>query len=88
MAPKSDAVEKLVGSNYPTWRFQISLVLEAAELFDIVDGTIKIPEDEGAKKTWKKKDLQARSLIAPTLDSRQISHVANCTTSNQMWTRL
>ena len=81
-------VVKLEESNYPRWKLQISLVLEAAELWDIVNGDTACPAADPYKAAWKKKDVEARALIVPTLGKSQTNHIYNCATSKDMFDRL
>ncbi|CAG7817839.1 unnamed protein product [Allacma fusca] len=54
---RSDNVDKLNGANFNRWKWQISMVLEAADLLDVVDGTETAPQDETPlKNTTKDED--------------------------------
>src|SRR5438128_1503343 len=88
-----DNVDKLNGKNFNKWRLQISLILEANDLWDVVTGEEVKPSGESATaaaaiKAWKKKDVQARSIIAPTLDDIQTTHVYSCTSAKEMFDKL
>jgi hypothetical protein len=86
---RTDNVEKLNGGNFNRWKLQISLILEASDLWDVVTGDEAIPGSDDAKiKKWKKKDVQARSIIVPTLDAAQTSHIYSCKTSKEMFDKL
>lgn len=86
---RTDNVEKLNGGNFNRWKLQISLILEAADLWDVVTGDEVIPESDAAKiRAWRKKDVQARSVIVPTLDAAQTSHIYSCKTSKEMFDKL
>ena len=79
---RTDSVEKLNGSNFNRWKLQISLILEAGDLWDVVTGDEALPARDDAKiKAWKKKDVQARSVMVPTLDAAQTSHIYSCKTA-------
>ena len=83
------SIDKLDGSNYNKWKFQLTLLLQSNELWDVVSGdSLKPTTDDALKKAWMKKDVEARSIIASTLDSVQINHVYDCASSKDMFDRL
>lgn len=91
MAKKIDTshVLKLQDGNYQRWKLQVSLVLRAAEVFDVVDGTTPKPAAAGDDlKKWEKKDIEAQAIIVPLLDKKQTGHIYNCTTAHEMWEKL
>lgn len=87
-------IEKLEGgSNWLTWKFQIRQILEANELFDVVDGTVERPingsPDYAAKiVTWKKQDAKARRAISTACQRQPLLQIMNCETADSMWTTL
>ncbi len=90
-------VEKFNGTNFPFWKFHISLVLKQNGLMDIVTGTEACPVpdiDQGVTKnaaaitSWTQRDVAASGLIFATLDSRSQRTLINCNTSKEMWVRL
>src|SRR5687767_3671079 len=88
MAAKVEALHlvRLNGPNYRQWKMQITLALQASDLWDIVDGTKPCPA--GGDPAWTKLDVQARAILASTLDDAQSNHVDNCTTAKDMYDRL
>src|SRR5438128_11046226 len=85
---RTDNVERLNGKNFNTWRMDITGILEAADLSEIVDGTEVRPTEEAPLKAWKKKDAKARSVITPSVTAEQKSHLFSCTTAKEMIDRL
>ncbi|KAB0794531.1 hypothetical protein PPYR_11370 [Photinus pyralis] len=87
-------IEKLEGgSNWMTWKFQMLQVLEASELFDVVDGTDSPPSnrDENYRTAivaWKKNDAKARRAISTACKKQPLLQIMNCDTANSMWTTL
>ena len=86
---RSDTIEKLDGSNYSRWKLQISLLLKAAKVWKIVDGSEAKPAADADKiAEWEQKDIEAQAIIVSSLDATQINHVFNCNTSKEMFDRL
>lgn len=88
------SIERLEnGSNWLIWKFQIRQILEASELFDVVDGTTKRPITGGKNYetelvAWKKSDAKARRAIATTCMKQPLLQIMNCETASEMWTTL
>lgn len=66
----------------------MTAIFEAAEIWDIVSGATVQPAEVDNKKTWIKKDAEARAAILPTLSEVQTFHVYGCQTSKDMWDQL
>lgn len=87
-------IEKLEGNaNWLTWKFQIRQVLEACDLFDVVDGTVVAPAvgSENYAATllaWRKRDAKARRTISTTCQKQPLLQIMNCETANAMWVTL
>lgn len=95
-------IEKLQeASQFSGWKFQIRVILTASEIFDVVSGDEKKPENaaadaeatiktaaEKAISDWKKKDAKAQKIIVTALGQKTILHVLTCTTANEMWQKL
>lgn len=79
-------VEKLDGSNYPTWRFKMTTFLKAKGLWSVIEGTP--PEGTEARASWEKRDLEAVNAIVQTLSGAQTAYVINQTTARGVWTKL
>jgi hypothetical protein len=87
--------DKLEGaSNWLTWKFQMRQVLEASELFDIVDGTVRTPMDPydsgyaAELAAWKKGDAKARRAISTACKTQPLLQIMNCKTAASMWSTL
>ena len=74
------SIEKLTNYNY-----RMELILERADLKELVDGSMSIPNSENGRKQWKSKDLDARMEIIMHLSDEQVDHVRDLETAQQMW---
>lgn len=88
-------IEKLQGQGqWNSWKFQIRIWLRASDLFDIVSGVSKLPVPSSADakvseiKKWKISDSSAQRVIVTTIGQQPLTHVMNCLTSAEMWTKL
>ena len=79
------SVEKLTNYNYRMWKTRMELILERADLKELVDGSMSIPNSENGRKQWKSKDLDARMEIIMHLSDEQVDHVCDLETAQQMW---
>ena len=79
------SVEKLTNYNYRMWKTRMELILERADLKELVDGSMSIPNSENGLKQWKSKDLDARMEIIMHLSDEQVDHVRDLETAQQMW---
>lgn len=79
-------VEKLDGTNYPTWMFKMTTFLKVKGLWSVIED----PPPEGAedRASWEKRDLEALNAIVQTLSGAQTSYVINQTTARGVWTKL
>jgi len=66
-------VSKLDHSNYEQWRLQITLILKAMKLWDVVSGTVTRPAANPDKRDDK--DIQAQAVIVPTFNSVNTNNV-------------
>lgn len=87
------SVKRFDGKNYQPWKFQITAVLTASEIFDVVDGARTRPPDaEGANagrmKTWIKDNAKATAIIASAMEDEQVMSVLVCGTAKEMWDKL
>lgn len=80
-----------------TWKLEIRVLLNAAELMDVVTGKIKKPvrvtsqseaDHEAALLKWHKSDNKAQRIIVTALGKLPKIHVLNCETASSMWTKL
>lgn len=97
-------IEKLQDiSEWSRWKFQVRIVLNASELFEVVSGDDPMPTrarrvsetdsqagDRYAQelKDWKKKDNKAQRCIATTVGKEPLTHIMNYGTAKEMWDKL
>ena len=79
------SVEKLTTYNYRMWKTRMELILERANLKELVDGSMSIPKIDNELKQWKSRDLDARMEIIMHLSDEQVDHVRDLETAQQMW---
>lgn len=80
------------GTEYQGWKFQITAVLMANDIFD-VDGTrVKPANQQGANadlmKTWIRDNAKAMVIIASAMENIQLKSMLVCTSAKDMWDRL
>eukprot|EP00794_Sanderia_malayensis_P002818 gene2818-3255_t len=83
--------EKLNGSNYRTWSFNIRLYLESLDLFEHVDGAAEMPDgDPNSKvvKLFRQRAKKAWTYICLAIDPDQQIHVRDTTTAEEAWNAL
>ena len=81
-------VAKLDDSNYQQCRLQVSLVLKAADVWDVVDGSAARPTTPANQPAWITKDTQAQAIMVPTLTKSQTNDVYKCNSAKEMYDRL
>lgn len=90
-------VEKLQkAEDWPAWKFEIGVLLKAAEVMDVVTGDYPKPvrgtsdqaNHEAVLLKWNKSDFKAQKIIVTALGKPSKIHVFSCNTANEMWTRL
>jgi len=85
------SVKRFDGRNFQAWKFQISTVLMANEIFDVVDGTrIRPANQENATltKLWIKDNAKATAIITSAMEDEQVVSVPVCGTAKEMWDKL
>lgn len=104
MENESIKINKLTGNeNWETWKFQIKVIMTAADTFDVVTGKSKKPvltksssetEDEARKRygidysIFKKADNKAQKYIVTSVDEQPLQYIMNCDTAKEMWDKL
>lgn len=88
MSTKVDTttIVKFNGTNYVDWCFQVTLVLEAAGILPIVDGTTRKPAT--SPDDWITKDVRAKNIISSTFHHEQLRTLFECKTSHEMWAKI
>src|ERR1700685_17735 len=83
------SIPKLSKETYQRWKFDVTALLEAEEVWDIVSGVEVEPMTRDAThKTWKKKDSQAKGIISMSLDEEHHAAIRTCQSSSAMWVKL
>lgn len=77
-------VQKLDGTNFPSWKFQLSAVFIAAGVSDVVNGSRVMP----AAATWQKDNAKAMVLISTSVEMLQLESLITCKTAKEMWDAL
>ncbi len=86
------------GSNFQTWKYRISMVLDIRGLWPIVEGTEGCPpegttaEEKKAQdpliEKWVSRDKEARAQITLTLRDEPLSGVILSPTAAEIWDKL
>eukprot|EP00795_Rhopilema_esculentum_P005567 gene5567-biopygen555 len=82
-------IEKLDRSNWPTWKFQMKHLLMAKDVWDHVDGTISLPDDNTTSRaTYEKAKQKAMATLVMGIQSNLIYLVTSCETPKDLWDTL
>lgn len=85
-------VTKFDGSNFLTWKFEVTQVLVSLGIQDIVTGERIIPGDDLAsatsRKTWIKDNAKAMFVICSSMETKQKHPMITCTSARAMWEKL
>ncbi|XP_036334799.1 uncharacterized protein LOC118745454 [Rhagoletis pomonella] len=83
-------IEKLQDSSqWLTWKFQMVQILEAGEMFGVVNGEELLPSaGEQEQKSWRKLDAKARRTISTALGKQPLLQILNCASAKSMWDTL
>lgn len=87
------SIKRFDGKNFQAWKFQVTAVLMANEIFDVVDGTREKPVNmesayAGLTKVWIKDNAKATAIIASAMEDEQVNNVLVCDTAKAMWDKL
>ena len=86
---KLDYIVKLDGSNFKLWKFQLTLVLKAHKLWNVVSGVETRPAADADKQdAWDLKDVEAQSIIASSVNAVQMNHIYDCQSAKGMFNKL
>ena len=83
-------IDKLDGSNWTTWKFQMKHLLLAKGLWGVVDGTEEPAEDAAAEihAEFRKKSQKAFSTIVLAISASQLYLVTSCEHPKGAWDAL
>ena len=90
MAEERWSVQKLDGSNWMTWKFQMRHMLLDRELWGFVEGSEVLDADasEGRQAMFKRSSQKALTAIIMAMASTQIYIVRSCETPDDAWRKL
>jgi len=82
-------VERLNGqSNYETWKFAMRILLEAKELWEVVDGPRARDGHGGDEEALTLEEKKAMAYLILAISPRGQQEVRDCTTPKKVWKRL
>ena len=85
------SVAKFDGTNFHLWKFQLRILLQGQDLWEVTDGTHERPEassSDATRKEWNTKNNWAMMYITQSLDIKQLSLLINCEKASEMWSKL
>ena len=84
------SIDKLRGSNWMTWKFQMRHLLLANELWGIVDGSEVLAEDAtaGVRAEFAKRSQKAFSTIIMAIDASQLYLITSAEEPTSAWNAL
>jgi transposase InsO family protein len=85
------SVARFDGTNFHLWKFQLRILLQGQDLWEVTDGTHEKPEASSAdatRKDWNTKNNKAMMYITQSLDTKQLSLLINCEKACEMWSKL
>lgn len=92
--PSQHRITQLIEGNYEVWRVQMSSILVALDLWDVVRPSSEVPTEEmipkgpkGVREQQKKREL-ARSKIILAIDPSQVPFVLGMENPREMWEAL
>ena len=85
--------------NWDLWKFATTIALKSKQLYCMVDGSEKEPEEfdrykkkrdsyDKELKAYEDKDNKAKDLIVTRLEEGPATHVTNCETAKEIWDKL
>lgn len=85
-------ITKFDGSNFLTWKFEVTQVLVSLGIQDVVTGERTMPGDDLAsatsRKTWVKDNAKAMFVICSSMEAEQKHPMITCTSAKAMWEKL
>lgn len=83
-------ITKLDGTaNWQRWKFQVTALLRAKDVFEHVEGDVVQPDDRTKKEwtEWSTKRNKAMAILSSTIADDQLDHIITCT-SPEVWATL
>ena len=82
-------IDKLDGTNWTTWKFQMQHLLMAKEVWEQVTGTVPDPgEDAAARTRYDKAKQKAMATLVVGIHAKLIYLVTSCVTPKEVWDTL
>lgn len=81
-------ITKFDGNDYLTWKFQVTQMIMAHGLEDLLDGSNPKPAGENSKpevKKWIKDNAKAMSLLSQAIEKKQLQTLITSETAKEMW---
>ena len=87
------SIDKLEGAkDWQIWKYQMTAILEARELYGHVDGTLTHPSasdsSSGAIASFEKAQKKTKALIVTSIKSDLIYLITECKTPKEIWDTL
>ena len=87
------SIDKLEGAkNWQIWKYQMTAILEARELYGHIDGTLTRPSasdsSSGATASFDKAQKKTKALIVTSIKSDLIYLITECQTPKEIWDTL
>ena len=84
------SIEKLVSSNWMTWKFQIKHLLLAKDLWGFIDGTEVLQDDASAQQRadFNKRSQKAFSTMVMSVSSSQLYLITSYEEPRRAWKAL
>ncbi|CAH2090994.1 unnamed protein product [Euphydryas editha] len=84
----SSRIVVLGEGNWPVWRLQISIILKARKLYEVVTSKRPVTDNRKALEEWDDLDRKAQEVIVLRVEESILSYLTTCTSSNEMWEKL
>jgi len=91
MAENKFSIEKLNGTNYASWSYQMKMVLMETKLWSVVEPGEEEPAENATnavKKAYVNRQGKALAKIALAICDEQQMHIRNKTTAKEVWDEL
>ena len=82
-----DRVDKLNGTNYHNWKFNVRMLLTGKDLWEIVEGTETVSDEasDAEVKKFRKRENWALSIICLSVSTNLQIYVRNAKTPKDAW---
>lgn len=75
-------------SNFLSWKFKVTLLLEENDIWDIIKYIVAEPTNIQQLETHKKKEVKAKCMIMDTLKDHLILHISKKKNKKEMFDAL